>query len=238
VLTQLDEGWFTSKPVRQRPKPQSRIDPPSGHGLVASRPLDLSALRREQGAPVDTSTPPFLSTRSSYSNVSSTQHIPRSARSGNALLTTPRGLADGDTPRSWATAYSVASSILPQTWEELEAVPLEEVARLAEQAEELQRRAAEASRLTRRRLRELHSQDESREEAGFASGGLRGLAVLMLGVAACLLTLWELFVSVVVWGLSVGRRRQRFGWEVHRRAFAVAGAVCGVVEALLFGETR
>jgi len=57
-----------------------------------------------------------------------------------------------DTPRSFVTAASLAAS-LPQNPAEIDALPLEEVASLAEEAEALQVAAAKAAAMARARLR-------------------------------------------------------------------------------------
>jgi hypothetical protein len=130
---------------------------------------------------------------------------------------------DFDTPRSWVTAASMAAS-LPQSKHEMDAMDIEQVQKLAEDADVLQQRAAVALKLAQARLKKTHQ--HRRHSQNMSAVFFLALNMMLMMMTA---VLDALFIVVEVVMRLVADQR------VYSVVGAVAGAVQGVVCSVLRG---
>jgi len=182
------------------------------------RPLDLAALRGN--------IPYEQQLYSSRSNISAAERSP---------------LVGGwDTPRSWVTAASIASA-LPQTSAEIEALDTEEVARLAEEAEDLQQRASKALQLAKARLLRSEGHKGDNNNWRFLVGRtLLQVATLFLAALILVLSLMNGAVEAVSAALKIkkqsGHGHVDAGWSTG--LYCALGNAAGFVETVTANRRR
>ena len=148
----LKSSISTNNTPRGTPRPTTTalaLAPTATQGtgqIPAIRPLDLSSLREHTTASAPTA--PALESGVMFSARSTATTTAR----WTALHYNAAGGDAADTPRSWITAASMAAS-LPQSKDEMDAMDIEEVRQLVEDADVLQQRATVALKLAQARLR-------------------------------------------------------------------------------------
>lgn len=137
-----------------------------------------------------------------------------------------------DTPRSWVTAASMAAS-LPQSNQEMDAMDIEQVRQLVEDADALQQRAAVALKLAQARLRKNHRRQCLSWSAVFFLGLHMGLVLINALVDVGLIVL-EIIVRLVSGQRSCSPGKVA---NIYSVVGAVVGAAQGICTSILGSST-